>query len=261
MNILDKIIAHKKIEVAQAKEKTSVGTLEQSEQFMRQPFSLSEFLRHDDKTGIIAEIKRQSPSKGIINADICVEKISTGYVAAGASALSILTDNTFFGGSNADLQVARTANFCPILRKDFMIDEYQVLEAKSLGADVILLIAAVLPQTDIKRLGALAQSLGMEVLLEVHNENELLESLSDEVNLVGVNNRNLKTFVTDIATSYALADKIPDEFLKVSESGINNPSTIKDLKRVGFEGFLIGETFMQAEQPNVAAEAFMRELR
>ncbi len=257
MNILEKIIEHKKIEVANAKAKTSVSALENSPLFERQPLSISEFIRRPDKSGIIAEIKRQSPSKGVINPNINVADIATGYVEAGASALSVLTDAHFFGGSFEDFQTARAHSLCPMLRKDFMIDDYQVIEAKAWGADVILLIAAVLSKAEVERLGGLAQSLGMEVLLEVHDEAELNASLTDKVNLIGVNNRNLKTFVTDVQTSYDLAPRIPDDFIKVSESGINDVAVIQTLKRHGFEGFLIGENFMKSECPAQAAKDFM----
>ncbi|MEM9340258.1 MAG: indole-3-glycerol phosphate synthase TrpC, partial [Bacteroidota bacterium] len=190
-----------------------------------------------------------------------IERTSIGYMQAGASGLSILTDKAYFGGSMEDLKEARSFNYCPILRKDFMIDEYQVIEAKSIGADVILLIAAVLNKEEIEKLGRLAQSLGMEVLLEVHNEEELYRSITDAVNLIGVNNRNLKTFETDVNTSKELADKIPDDFIKVSESGISDPATIHELKEYGFEGFLIGETFMSHGRPSKAAKEFINRLR
>ena len=260
MDILQEIVAHKKNEVAENKDLYPVKLLEQSIYFSGSPVSLKKYLRREDKSGIIAEIKRKSPSKGDINPHVSVERTSIGYMQGGASGLSVLTDKKYFGGSSDDLKVARSYNFCPILRKDFMIDEYQVIEAKSLGADVILLIAAVLSKEEIEKLGALAQSLGMEVLLEVHNAEELNRSITDKVDLVGVNNRNLKTFVTDVKTSYELADLIPDEFLKVSESGISDPETIKDLKKHGFEGFLIGETFMKSGRPERAAKEFIKQL-
>lgn len=260
MDILTEIVAHKREEVKATKALYPVKLLEQSTYFEGKPVSLKKYLQRADKSGVIAEIKRQSPSKGIINPHVSVERTSIGYMQAGASGLSVLTDKKYFGGDAEDLRVARSFNFCPILRKDFMIDEYQVLEAKSLGADVILLIAAVLSKQEIEQLGGLAQSLGMEVLLEVHNGEELERSISDKVDLVGVNNRNLKTFETDINTSFSLADKIPSHFIKVSESGISDPSTIKKLKASGFEGFLIGETFMKTGRPERAARAFIKQL-
>lgn len=260
MDILSEIVANKRKEVAADKELYPVKLLEKSTYFEGQPVSLKKYLQRSDKSGVIAEIKRKSPSKGIINAHVSVERTSIGYMQAGASGLSVLTDKEYFGGTPEDLKVARAFNFCPILRKDFMIDEYQVIEAKSLGADVILLIATVLEKKEIESLGGLAQSLGMEVLLEVHNENELKNSLTDKVNLVGVNNRDLKTFKTDVQNSINLVDKIPNEFVKVTESGLSNPETVNKLKKLGFEGFLIGETFMQSGRPEKAAKEFIKQL-
>src|SRR5689334_188395 len=194
MNILDEIIAYKKKEVADRKELYPVKLLEQSHYFATQPVSLKKYIQRDDLSGIIAEIKRKSPSKGVINPHVSVERTSIGYMQAGASALSVLTDTNFFGGSNDDLMTARKFNFCPILRKDFTIDEYQIVEAKSIGADAILLIAAALPPARVKELAAFAHSFGLEVLLEVHNEEELNANLDAQADLIGVNNRNLKTF-------------------------------------------------------------------
>lgn len=260
MDILSEIVANKRKEVASSKELYPTKLLEKSIFFEGQPVSLKKYLKREDKSGIIAEIKRKSPSKGEMNKHVSVERTSIGYMQAGASGLSVLTDKKYFGGDPEDLKVARSFNFCPILRKDFMIDEYQVIEAKSLGADVILLIAAVLNKSEIEKLGALAQSLGMEVLLEVHNQSELEGSITDKVDLIGVNNRNLKTFETDVRVSRDLASMIPSDFVKVSESGIADPATIKDLKMYGYQGFLIGETFMQTGRPEKAAKEFIRQL-
>lgn len=260
MDILSEIVGNKRKEVEARKELYPTKLLEQSPFFSGVPVSLKKYLRREDKSGVIAEIKRKSPSKGMINEYVSVERTSIGFMQAGASGLSVLTDKKFFGGTLEDLKTARTFNFCPILRKDFMIDEYQVIEAKSAGADVILLIAAVLKKNEIEKLGDLAQSLGMEVLLEVHNEQELERSITEKVDLIGVNNRDLKTFVTDVAVSKNLAQKIPKEFLKVSESGIAKPETIKELKEYGFEGFLMGETFMVNARPEKAAREFIRQL-
>ncbi|MEQ9403387.1 MAG: indole-3-glycerol phosphate synthase TrpC [Cyclobacteriaceae bacterium] len=261
MDVLEKIITNKKEEVAELKELYPVKLLEQSIYFSGKPVSLKKYVQRPDKSGIIAEIKRKSPSKGTINSHVSVEQTSIGYMQAGASGLSILTDKVFFGGSSEDLKIARSFNFCPILRKDFMIDEYQVIEAKSIGADVILLIAAVLSKDEIKSLGALAQSMGMEVLLEIHNEEELNNSSLDHVDLIGVNNRNLKTFETSVNVSKELATIIPDEFVKVSESGISDPDIIKELRSYGFEGFLIGETFMKTGRPEKTAKEFIQKLK
>ncbi|WP_420575339.1 indole-3-glycerol phosphate synthase TrpC [Ekhidna sp.] len=261
MDILSEIVANKRKEVASSKELYPTKLLEKSIFFEGQPVSLKKYLKREDKSGVIAEIKRKSPSKGEMNKHVSVERTSIGYMQAGASGLSVLTDKKYFGGDPEDLKVARSFNFCPILRKDFMIDEYQVIESKSLGADVILLIAAVLNKSEIEKLGSLAQSLGMEVLLEVHNEDELKKSITDTgVDLIGVNNRNLKTFETNIQTSKDLSSSIPSDFVKVSESGISNPKTIKELKEYGYEGFLIGETFMQTGRPEKAAKEFIRQL-
>lgn len=260
MNILEKIIAHKKKEVARKKELFPTKLLEESIYFPTKTVSLKKYLLREDKHGIIAEIKRKSPSKGVINKHVSVEKISIGYMQAGASALSVLTDTEFFGGKNEDLTTARKFNFCPILRKDFTVDEYQIIEAKSIGADAILLIAAVLEPEKIKSLAAFAKKLGLEVLMEVHNEDELIRSLCDEVDLVGVNNRNLATFDVDINVSLKLAPMIPDKFVKVSESGIFQPENVMTLKRNGYQGFLIGENFMANSRPDKACFDFIHSL-
>lgn len=260
MNILDKIIAHKTKEVADKKNVYPKERLEQSKHFERQTLSLKQSILDEKKTGIIAEIKRKSPSKGVINGNIAVEKVSKGYVQAGASALSVLTDHAFFGGKNEDLTVAREVNACPILRKDFIIDEYQILEAKAIGADAILLIVAALSPSKLVQLARFAHSLNLEVLMEVHNEAELNENLNQYIDLVGVNNRDLKTFKTDIDTSIRLADLIPKEFVKISESGINDPKTLVKLKQYGFEGFLIGGYFMEFEHPEKACKEFIVKL-
>ena len=261
MDILDKIVTHKKKEIASQKELYPIKLLEKGTYFDGQPVSLRKYIQREDKSGIIAEIKRKSPSKGMINEHVSIEKTSIGYMQAGASGLSVLTDREFFGGSAEDLKEARSFNFCPILRKDFIIDEYQVIEAKSIGADVILLIAAILDKDEMVSLGSLAQSMGMEVLLEVHSQEELERSIGDHVNLVGVNNRDLRTFETNIAVSKSLAESIPTDFVKVSESGLSDPGTITELKDHGFEGFLIGETFMSHGRPEKAAKEFIKQIQ
>ena len=261
MNILDEIIAFKKTEVATRKSLYPVKLLEQSVYFSTQPVSLKKYIRREDKSGIIAEIKRKSPSKGVINPYVSVERTSIGYMQAGASALSVLTDNNFFGGSNDDLATARKFNFCPILRKDFTIDEYQIIEAKSIGADAILLIAAVLDPARLKQLATFAHSFGLEVLLEVHNEEELKASADAGADLVGVNNRNLKTFELSVEVSKRLAPMMPPTAVKVSESGIESVNTIIELRKYGFEGFLMGQNFMQHSRPEAACKEFIEELR
>lgn len=260
MNILDKIVLRKKEEVAAAKQQTSVKELENSPAFGRIPYRFKDFLLAEDRTGIIAEFKKQSPSKGVINGNADVKEITQAYNSAGASALSVLTDTDFFGGKKEDLIQARSVNEIPILRKDFMIDEYQILEAKAWGADLILLIAAILSPQQIATYGKLAQSLGLNVLLEVHDLAELERSICPHLDAIGVNNRNLGDFTVSIQTSFDLVDKIPDEFLKISESAISHPQTIKDLKQVGFQGFLIGENFMKTEHPGLAMQKFVGEL-
>ncbi|TSD64869.1 indole-3-glycerol phosphate synthase TrpC [Inquilinus sp. KBS0705] len=260
MNILDKIVAHKKKEVDRDKRETTYTELEESESFRRDTYSFKEFLLAPERTGIIAEFKRQSPSKGIINNDALVKEVTKQYADAGASALSVLTDKQFFGGRKLDLVRARRANTVPVLRKDFMIDEYQIVEAKSLGADIILLIAAILTPAEIKSFAALAKSLELNVLLEVHNLEELERSIDSNLDAIGVNNRNLADFTVSVENSYQLVDKIPAEFLKISESAISDTETIKQLKKVGFNGFLIGENFMKQQDPGAAMREFVKGL-
>jgi indole-3-glycerol phosphate synthase len=259
MNTLEKIIAHKAKEVKERKSLYPVELLERSVYFNAPVVSFKKYLLRADKTGIIAEFKRKSPSKGIINKYASVERTSIGYMQAGASALSILTDTEFFGGKNEDLSEARKYNYCPILRKDFVIDEYQVVEAKAIGADVILLLANVLTPAQVKQFAQTAASLGLEVLLEIR-EKEELEALNNNITAVGVNNRDLKDFSVDIARSFELADLIPAEFVKVSESGIDAASSIHRLKEAGYRGFLVGETFMKHSRPEIACANFIKEI-
>ena len=260
MNILDKIVAHKHKEIAKRKLQYPIELLEQSIFFELETISLKKHITQKDKSGIIAEFKRKSPSKGLINANADVKLVTTGYVRAGVSALSVLTDSAFFGGSYNDLAEARKFNKCPILRKDFIIDEYQIIGSKSIGADAILLIAAILDKKRVKQLAEFAHSLNLEVLLEVHNKKEL-EVLNNNIDLVGINNRNLKDFSVDINTSIQLSDLIPDEFVKISESGISNPKSIIELKKYGFQGFLIGENFMKTDNPAKACKGFIDKLK
>ncbi len=259
MNILDKIILQKQKEVEERKSLYPVKLLERSIYFNSPTVSFKKYLLREDKVGIIAEFKRKSPSKGIINKYASVERTSIGYMQAGASALSILTDAEFFGGKNEDLTIARKFNYCPILRKDFVIDEYQIVEAKSIGADVILLLANVLTPTQIKQFAQTAKSLGLESLLEIRDKEEL-HAINEHVAAVGVNNRNLKDFEVNISQSYELVNLIPNEFVKISESGIDNPKTIHELKQAGFRGFLMGETFMKQSRPEQACADFIKEV-
>lgn len=260
MDILNQIVQHKKKEIEQRKSYFPTALLERSIYFQSETASLSKYILRPDKSGIIAEIKRKSPSKGNINRYVNVERTSIGYMQAGASALSILTDETFFGGKNEDLTTARKFNFCPILRKDFIIDEYQIIEAKSIGADAILLIAAILNPSEMNHLAQFARSLGLEVLLEVHHLEELKNSLNQYIHLVGVNTRNLKTFEVNKQLSQSLVQEIPKEFIKVAESGIHHPEDLIKLKSTGFQGFLIGETFMKNSQPELACASFINQV-
>ncbi|MFT5384069.1 MAG: indole-3-glycerol phosphate synthase [Saprospiraceae bacterium] len=259
MTILGKIIAHKKEEVANRKKLYPINLLEQSTYFETPVVSMKKYLLREDKSGIIAEFKRRSPSKGDINPYATVESVSIGYMQAGASGLSILTDEKFFGGKSEDLTIARKYNFCPILRKDFVIDEYQLIEARSIGADTVLLIAECLEKEQLKQLANTARSLGLEVLMEVHSIGQL-SKLCEEVTIVGVNNRNLETFEVSIQTSLELAEAIPSGFTKISESGISDPKTIIKLQEAGYDGFLIGEAFMKTADPARACLNFIQEL-
>lgn len=257
-NILDKIIAHKKDEVALAKSRVPLSKLKESSFYSRATFSLKQFLLDETKTGIIAEFKRRSPSKGIINDTAAVADVTRAYTLHGASCLSVLTDQDFFGGSNEDLIQARINNI-PILRKEFIVDEYQISEAKSIGADVILLIAACLSPERVSELAIFAKSLQLEVLLEIHCEEEL-QHICDATEIVGVNNRDLKTFTVDINRSIELSKKIPAGKIKIAESGIDNIETICTFKNAGFKGFLIGENFMKQPDPAIAFAAFVQQL-
>ena len=251
MTILDKIIARKIAEIAERKLQVSIKELEMKGYFAKITNSLKTSLLHPASSGIIAEFKRKSPSKGIINANVTPEDVTRGYVQAGAACLSVLTDMDFFGGSDDDFLRVRKANpSIPMIRKDFMIDEYQIIESKSLGADIILLIAANLTPLKVRELGKLTKELGMETLLEIHDEEELNRSFCEYIDVVGVNNRNLKNFSEqNVNASLELVDKIPANCIKISESCISNIETIKLLKSVGYEGFLMGETFMKTENP------------
>jgi indole-3-glycerol phosphate synthase len=259
MNILNTIIEHKKVEVANNKQRISADELRQTPKFNRPVFSLKQFLLDETKTGIIAEFKRKSPSKGIINHSADLVTVTKAYTENGASCLSVLTDGEFFGGATDDLRNARVNNI-PILRKDFIIDEYQILEARAMGADVILLIAACLTPDRVKELAFFAKSLQLEVLLEIHNEAEL-QHICDETEIVGVNNRDLKTFSVDINRSIELSKRIPAYKIKIAESGIDNIETILTFKKAGFKGFLIGENFMKQPDPTIAFAEFVKQLK
>ncbi len=259
MNILDKIIADKRKEVELKKSTVSLTQLEKSKFFERKTISLKENLLHSS-SGIIAEFKRRSPSKSVINQKLNVDEVAKGYEKAGVCGMSVLTDLKYFGGSSDDLILARESCELPLLRKDFVIDEFQILEAKSLGADLILLIAAVLSREEIKRFSELAKQLNLEVLLEVHNQQEIEKSIMPTLDMIGVNNRNLKTFEVSLETSKNLAEFIPNEFVKVSESGISNEKSIKELQTYGYQGFLMGENFMISDNPGKTTYEFTERL-
>lgn len=260
MNILDKIVADKYLEVALKKGLIPLRQLEQSVLFERETFSLAQALRAST-TGIIAEHKRRSPSKSVINQKVSVQDVAKGYAEAGVCGMSVLTDGKYFGGSLDDLLLARASVNLPLLRKEFIIDAYQLYEAKAYGADVILLIAAVLSRKQIKTLSETAKSLGLDVLLEVHNEEELEKSIMPSLDMLGVNNRNLKTFEVSLETSKSLSQLIPNDFVKVSESGISSIEAIKELQTYGYQGFLIGENFMKTENPGASAIEFINQLK
>ncbi|MCB0388674.1 MAG: indole-3-glycerol phosphate synthase TrpC, partial [Winogradskyella sp.] len=236
MNILDKIVADKRIEVTLRKQLIPVSQLEQSVLFERPTISLASKLKNST-TGIIAEHKRRSPSKSVINQNLNVFDVAKGYENAGVCGMSVLTDSKYFGGSLDDLLIARASCNLPLLRKEFIIDEYQILEAKAYGADVILLIAAILTKEEIKQFSEFAKSLNLDVLLEVHNEEELHKSIMPSLDMFGVNNRNLKTFDVSLDTSKTLSQIMPNEFVKVSESGISSVDAIKELQPFGYKGF------------------------
>lgn len=260
MDILQEIITHKRKEVEERKSLFPIKLLEKSIYFNSTPVSLKKYLLRDDLAGIIAEFKRKSPSKGFINRYADVERTTIGYMQAGASALSVLTDNNYFGGKNEDLATARKFNFCPILRKDFTIDEYQIVEAKSIGADVILLIAAALSKEQITNYTKLAHDLGLEVLLEIHGVEEL-DKVVPAIQIVGVNNRNLKTMEVSLKTSLDIVSKLPSSVIKVSESGINEPRQLLQLKEAGYNGFLMGEFFMKHSRPEQVCMNFIKEVK
>jgi len=259
MNILDKITLDKRKEVELRKKLIPISQLEQSVLFERQTISLANNLRLS-KSGIIAEHKRRSPSKSVINNTLNVQDVAKGYEEAGVCGMSVLTDGKYFGGSLEDLLTARASCNLPLLRKEFIIDEYQLLEAKAYGADVILLIAAILSRNEIKQFSEFAKNLNLDVLLEVHNEEELHKSIMPSLDMLGVNNRNLKTFDVSLETSKSLSSLIPNDFVKVSESGISNIEAIKELQPYGFQGFLIGENFMKTDNPGANAKEFIKTL-
>ncbi len=260
MNILDKIVIDKRKEVDLCKSLIPIQQLEASVLFERETISLAQKLK-TSPSGIIAEHKRRSPSKSVINQSLNVQDVAKGYEGAGVCGMSVLTDSKYFGGSLDDLILARASSKLPLLRKEFIIDEYQIIEAKAYGADVILLIAAILTRDEIKQFSELAKSLNLDVLLEVHNEEELEKSIMPSLDMLGVNNRNLKTFEVSLETSKMLSEQIPNDFVKVSESGISSVEAIKELQPYGYKGFLIGENFMKTNDPGQSATDFIKALK
>lgn len=258
-NILEEILAHKKKEVEARKLQIPFASLMKKAENTYRGLSLREALSATENPAIIAEFKRKSPSKGIINETATVRSVITGYSAYGASGVSVLTDEKFFGGSLDDLRLARQITDLPVLCKDFIIDQYQLYEAKAAGADVVLLIAAALDRQHLHHLAERACDLNLEVLLEIHNEQEL-DFLNESIAVVGVNNRNLGTFTTSIDVSVKLAGKIPPEFIKISESGISSADTIITLYKAGYKGFLIGEYFMRHSEPPAALHQLLTEI-
>ncbi len=261
-DILSNITAQKRIEVAKDKSLTPPAVLYKSvELLMSENYdtrSMSGSLMASAH-GIIAEFKRKSPSKGWIHPDVEPEDVVPCYAKAGAAALSILTDTDFFGGCREFIKRVRPMVQTPILRKDFIIDEYQIFQAKEIGADAVLLIAACLSKQECESLINMAHNLNLEVLLEMHSESEL-DYATLGADMLGINNRNLGTFVTDVNNSFKMAELLPKERLKVSESGISNPETIRQLRAAGFRGFLIGETFMKESNPGAALENFIKNI-
>ena len=260
MDILERINESKRAIVAEARLARPIDMLERSIHFNRPVKSLSMAVRTSADHGIIAEFKRRSPSKGDIRASARVADIIPGYVSAGAAAISVLTDGHFFGGSNEDLQQARALVQAPLLRKDFIIDEYQIFEARAIGADAILLIAASLGQQELKRFTATAHGIGLEVLLEVHDLIELEIGLEAGADLIGVNNRDLRTFRTDLDTSRTLIRHIPSTITAISESGIETPEAIAELAAAGYSGFLIGQHFMEQADPAAACDRLIHSI-
>jgi indole-3-glycerol phosphate synthase len=257
MSILQRIVEQKRIEIALAKQTAPVEILAESPFYNRDTISLKSRLMDTTSTGIIAEFKRHSPSKLWINQHADPVEVVSSYAAAGVAGASVLTDEQFFKGSLEDLRKVRQAVNIPLLRKDFMLDPYQMHEAKANGADVILLIAAILTPCEVSSLTDVAHQLGLEVLLELHGEGEI-GHVNDEVDMVGINNRNLNTFEVDVEQTLRMADKLGVKFVKVAESGISSPKTISYFRSHGFRGFLIGETFMKEMNPGKACEKFIQ---
>lgn len=260
MTILDQIITHKYREVEERKSLYPVKMLEKSLYFQRVPISLINAIQKNDLHGIIAEFKRKSPSKGIMNEFALSDKVCLEFLQAGSSAVSVLTDSEFFGGSSDDLISARNNINCPVLRKDFIVDEYQIIEARSIGADAILLISEIHQAAKLEQLHRFARSLEMEVLVEVHDKRNITR-IPYDAQLVGINSRNLASFSVDIENLSQMIHLLPQEVVKVAESGIKSAADYKNLKNAGFDAFLIGELFMNTNDPGSACKTFISELK
>jgi len=254
-DILNKIIAVKRLEVADALNRKPLAAMRQDAESRVQTRDFVGALRvriAAGKPAVIAEIKKASPSKGVLRSDFIPADIAQSYAEAGAACLSVLTDQQFFQGSIDYLKQARASCSLPVLRKDFIIDAYQIYESRVMGADCILLIAACLDDAQMKAFEALAMSLDMAVLVEVHNEAELARALMLKTPLIGINNRNLNTFEVSLDTTLSLMGKVPAERLLVTESGIMTPEDVKRLRDVNINAFLVGEAFMRADEPGEA---------
>ncbi len=260
MNILDEIVEYKKIELENARRNVSEAELIASPYFSVEVPSLKKSLLSHSEFPVIAEFKRRSPSKGDIHKNALVKEIVPEYEKAGVSGISILTDQHFFGGHNSDLSEARDLVSLPLLRKEFIIDPYQIIEAKAFGASTILLIAAILDKVQARNLARLAKSIGLEVLMELHGEKET-ELLNEYIDMAGINNRNLKTFEVNLEHAAKLASTLPPEMLPVAESGIASIHDLLFLKKAGFRGFLMGEYFMKQANPGEACLKFMQGLQ
>lgn len=259
-NTLDLIVAQKHREISIQKQKINIEDFKKYPLFIQAVRSSKKAIKHPEKSGIIAEFKRKSPSKGFINEQADVEKVVSDYEKYGASVVSVLTDEQYFGGNLEIFAKARAVLDIPILRKDFIVDEYQVYETKAIGADLMLLIAECLTQKEVYNLAKLAKEIGLEVLLEIHSEDQL-DKLNDCIDLIGINNRNLKTFEVDLEKSKQILTQLPADLIKIAESGISHPDVVKDLKHAGFDGFLIGENFMKAENPGEEFRTFVENLK
>ncbi len=255
MTILDRIVVDIKEKIAISKTKLSTEAMQDLPHFNREVISFKKSIAAKGSSGVIAEFKRRSPSKGIINGEADVCDVVKGYELGGASAVSVLTNETFFGGCNEYLTAARSVLNIPVLRKEFIVDPYQIFEAKAIGADVILLIAEILTHDEIQELTGLAHALELEVLMELHDEDQI-SKIIPELDAVGINNRDLKTFTVDIDRSIRMAQALPDSLIKIAESGLTDPRVALTMRNAGFTGFLVGEQFMKQENPAEACKTF-----